>query len=129
VPGIKPGTSGSAARNYEHWTTEAVEYKTLSDKMNSRFITGGEVNANHTYWASRLVTTKGRELYKAAADNGCEIISTGKPTYWPTGPKRTRDLTDSFVVKNISTNYIKIREGSDLNSDHTPICLTISVKP
>jgi hypothetical protein len=49
--------------------------------MNSRFIIGGDFNAKHTHWGSRLVTTKGRELYKAVADTGCEIVSTGKPTY------------------------------------------------
>jgi hypothetical protein len=38
------------------------------------------------------------------------------------------DLIDFFVVKNISTNYIKIEEGFDLNSDHSSIYLTISDK-
>jgi hypothetical protein len=35
------------------------------------------------------------------------------------------DLTDFFVVKNVSANYIQIDEGYDLNSDHSPILLTI----
>jgi hypothetical protein len=68
-------------------------------------ITGGEFNAKHTHWDNRLITTKDRQLYKAAADNGCEIVSTGKPMYWPTDPKRTSDLIHFFVVKNISTYY------------------------
>jgi hypothetical protein len=41
---------------------------------------------------------------------------------------RTPDLIDFFVMKNISTNYIKIKEVFDLNSDHSPIYLTISDK-
>jgi exonuclease III len=61
----------------------ANEYKTLSDKMNSHFTIGGDINAKHTHWSSRLITTKGRDLYKAAADTGCEITSTGKQMYWP----------------------------------------------
>jgi hypothetical protein len=69
---------------------------------------------------SRLITTKGREVYKSVADTGYEI-STGKPTYWPTEPKRNPDLIDFFVVKNISTNYIKIEEGFNPKSDHSPI--------
>jgi hypothetical protein len=56
--------------------------------MNSHFIIGGDFNAKHTHWGSRLITTKGRELYKAVADTGCEIVSTGKPTYWPTDQKK-----------------------------------------
>jgi hypothetical protein len=65
----------------------ANEFKTLFDKMNSRFIIGGNFNAKHTDWGSRLITTKGRELYKAVAGSGCEVVSTGKPKYWPTYPK------------------------------------------
>jgi hypothetical protein len=42
--------------------------------------------------------------------------------------KKLSDLVDFFVVKNISTNYMKIEEGFDLNSDHSPIYLTISDK-
>jgi hypothetical protein len=55
--------------------------------MNSRFIIGGDCNAKHTHWGWRLITTKGRELYKAVADNGCEITPTGKPTYCPADKK------------------------------------------
>jgi hypothetical protein len=96
--------------------------------MNSRFIIGGDFNAKHTHWSSRLVTAKGRELYKAVTDTGCEIVSTGKPTYWPTDLKKLPDLIDFFAVKNISTTYIKIEEGFDLNSDHSSIYLTICNK-
>jgi hypothetical protein len=48
--------------------------------------------------------------------------------YRPTDPKELPDLIHFFVVKNISTNYIKIEEGFDLNSDHSPIYLTNSDK-
>ena len=59
-------------------------------------------------------------------DYGCEFVSTGKPTYWPTDPNKMPDLIDFFVVKNFSANYIKIDEIFDLNSDHSSILLTIS---
>jgi hypothetical protein len=42
--------------------------------------------------------------------------------------KKLPDLIDFFVVKIISTNYFKIEEGFDLNSDLSPIYLTISDK-
>jgi hypothetical protein len=54
------------------------------DKMNSCFIIGTDFKAKHTHWGSGLITTKGRELYKAVTDTGCEIVSTDKPMYWPT---------------------------------------------
>jgi len=33
--------------------------------MGSRFIAGGVYIAKHTYWGSRLITTKGRESRKS----------------------------------------------------------------
>jgi hypothetical protein len=108
------------------YSISANEYRTLFDKLNRRFIIGGDFNAKHTHWGSRLITPKGRELYKAAVDFGCEFISTGKPTYWPTDLNKTPDLIDFFVIKNISPNYTKIEEGFDLSSDHSPIFLTVS---
>jgi hypothetical protein len=42
--------------------------------------------------------------------------------------KNLPDLIDFIVVMNISTNYIEVEEGFDLNSDHSPIYLTISDK-
>jgi hypothetical protein len=90
------------------------------------FIIGGDFNAKHTQWGSRLITPKGCELYKAAVDYGCEFASTGKPTYWPANPNKTPDLIDFFVIKNISSNYIKVKQSLDLNSDHSPMHLTVS---
>jgi hypothetical protein len=48
--------------------------------------------------------------------------------FGPQIKKKFPNLLDFFVVKNILTNYIKIDEGFDLNSDHSPIYLTISDK-
>jgi hypothetical protein len=97
--------------------------------MNSCFIIGGDLNAEHTHWGSRLITTKGCELYKAVADTGYEIVSTGKTNILAQRSKKELPyLLDFSVVKNISTNYIKIKDGFDLNSDHSPMYQTISDK-
>jgi hypothetical protein len=81
------------------YSIHANEYKILFNKLNSRFIIGGDFNAKHTHWGSRLITPKGRELYKAAVARGCEFVSTGKPTYWPTDHNKIPDLIDFFVIK------------------------------
>jgi hypothetical protein len=88
----------------------ADEYKTLFDKTNSRFIIGGNFNAKHTHWGLRLITTKGRESYKAVADTGCEIISTGKPTLWPTGPKTFRVHLISLLSKIFQQTKLKLKK-------------------
>lgn len=104
------------------------QYKQLIEKHNDRHIIGGDFNAKHTHWGSRLTTTKGRELLKASNDTGCSIISSGTPTYWPTDTNKIPDLIDFFLVKKISTSRIKIENGFDLSSDHSPIFLTLFEK-
>jgi hypothetical protein len=82
--------------------------------MNSRFIIGGDFNAKHTHWGSRLITTKGRELYKAVTDTGCISSLLANQRIGPQIKKNLTDLLHFFVVKNISKNYIKIEEGFGL---------------
>jgi hypothetical protein len=53
-------------------------------------------------------------------------MSTGKPTSWLTDLGKIPDLIDFFIIKNIPAQYQQIEESHDLNSDHTPILLTLS---
>ena len=101
-------------------------YVELFEAIGNRFIIGGDFNAKNTNWGSRLTTTKGKELMKAMDECKCEAISTGKPTYWPTDPNKIPDLIDFFITKNISCNYLLIEDSLKLNSDHSPIILTLS---
>lgn len=101
-------------------------YVNFLEKIGHRFIIGGDFNAKNTFWGSRLTTTKGRELLSAIKDLKCDVISTGKPTYWPTDTMKIPDLIDFFIYKNISTKYLDIDEMFDMNSDHSPILLTLS---
>jgi hypothetical protein len=94
--------------------------------MGSKFIIGGDFNAKNTAWGSRLTSTKGKELLNAIKETGCDVMSTGKPTYWPTDPNKIPDLIDFFIIKNLSFHYLKIEEKFELNSDHSPILLTLS---
>lgn len=92
------------------------------------YIVGGDFNAKHTHWGSRIITSKGRELYKAGAECKCEFYSTRRPTYWPTDQNKIPDLIDFFVVKGVSNNYIQVEDCPDLASDHSSVILTISNK-
>ena len=102
-----------------------LEYLNL---MGTRFIIGGDFNAKHIHWGSRLTTTKGRELLKAILEVHAKPISTGKPTYWPTDRTKIPDLIDFFLIKNITYNYISIEESRSINSDHSPIILILGKK-
>lgn len=102
------------------------EYLYFLNSLGDRFIVGGDFNAKHTTWGSRLITTKGRTLIKAIRELNCEALSGGNPTYWPTDPNKIPDLIDFFIVKNISKNYIKVQDLQHLSSDHSPVLLTLS---
>ncbi|CAG9559410.1 unnamed protein product [Danaus chrysippus] len=101
------------------------EYVSFLRQHGQRFIVGGDFNAKHTYWGSRLNNTKGGQLLKAIQELHCESVSTGKPTYWPTDPDRIPDLIDFFICKNIPSNEINIEDFNYMNSDHSPILLTL----
>lgn len=101
-------------------------YTRYLESLGNRFVAGGDWNSKHTYWGSRLTTSKGRELLSSIRSNKCEALSTGNPTYWPTDIKKIPDLIDFFVVKNISTNYLKVEDSQHMSSDHSPILLTVS---
>lgn len=94
--------------------------------IGNRFIIGGDFNAKHLHWGSRMTTERGKILFKTLKENNGDFLSTGKPTYWPSDPRKIPDLIDFFIYKNISANYMKIDEHLDLCSDHTAIVLTIS---
>jgi hypothetical protein len=103
-----------------------MHFETFLQTLDKKFIAGSDFNSRHTVWGSRLITTKGRELYKAIHDKNYSIISTGTPTYWPTDENKIPDLLDFFITNGISSNYISATASFDLRSDHTPIIATIS---
>ena len=103
-----------------------VSYVNFFKTLGRRFIVGGDYNAKHTVWGSRLITTKGRELLNAINQLKLSFHSTGSPTYWPTDPKKTPDLIDFCVSKGLSKKLIHCSESFDLSSDHSPVFINIS---
>ncbi|CAH2092754.1 unnamed protein product [Euphydryas editha] len=97
-------------------------FKTLGN----RFIAGGDWNAKHIYWGSRLTTSRGRSLKECLDSNHLLTLSTGSPTYWPSDPEKTPDLLDFFITKNVCPQYTTVESSLDGSSDHSPIILTIS---
>ncbi|GBP86406.1 Probable RNA-directed DNA polymerase from transposon BS [Eumeta japonica] len=75
-----------------------------------------------------LVTTRGRQLYHAVKELNLECLSTGEPTYWPTDPRKTPDLLDFFITKNIIINNTSVESDLDLTSDHSAVILNLNDK-
>ncbi|VVC38749.1 Endonuclease/exonuclease/phosphatase [Cinara cedri] len=105
---------------------DEIKFADFFHMLGSRFIVGGDYNAKHIHWGSRLITPKGRALLKVANNINAEIITTSKPTCWLTHPNKIPDLLDFFIMKGISSNYIEVLELTELTSDHIPVLLILS---
>ena len=95
-------------------------------ELGDRFILGGDFNAKHLDWGSRVTLIRGKELRKAIKELGCNFHSSGNPTYWPTDRNKIPDLVDFFISKKVSPNFISIEDSYDLNSDHSAVILHLS---
>ena len=51
--------------------------------LGDKYIAAGDYNSKHTLWESRITTPRGRTLQKYIRNNNLNILSTGRPTYWP----------------------------------------------
>lgn len=89
--------------------------------LGPKFILGGDFNAKHTWWGSRVVNPKGTILYKCILDLGCIVHSTGEPTYWPSDPVKIPDLLDFAISKGINPVKISTVGCYDLCSDHSMV--------
>lgn len=101
-------------------------FKPLLLELGDRFILGGDFNAKHIDWGSRITLTRGKELRFALRDLGCNFHSSGNPTYWPSDTNKIPDLVDFFVSKRVSPNHIAIEDCYDFNSDHSAVILKFS---
>ena len=97
-------------------------FKTLGNK----FIAGGDYNAKHGEWGSRLTSPRGRSLCRAIQRDNLKTISTFQPTYWPTDLTKRPDLLDFCISKNVDLNRLSSKALLDLSSDHSPIIITLS---
>lgn len=105
------------------------KYENLFKRLGNKFIVGGDFNAKHIWWRSRLNNPKGKKLYKCLVRNNYMALSTGTPTYWPSDPLKIPDLLDFFVYSGISPSFLDISGSVDLGSDHTPILLNYKTVP
>lgn len=107
------------------FTIKEMEFSNFFQSLGNRFIAGGDYNAKHTFWGSRLVLPRGRELLKCIQKKNMNVVSSGQPTYWPTDKKKIPDVIDFYVTKGVTMNNVSCRSCWDLSSDHSPIMLEL----
>jgi hypothetical protein len=57
--------------------------------------------------------------------NNLKHLSTGEPTYWPSGRNKLPDLVDFCVTKGIPQDFAVAKSCFDLSSDHAPLLITL----
>jgi Reverse transcriptase (RNA-dependent DNA polymerase)/Endonuclease-reverse transcriptase len=88
-------------------------------------IIGGDFNAKHPAWNSRIVSPAGRALLKLSQDTGFNVLGPPRHTYFRiAGRIKTSDVLDIFITQNLRQS-IDIANISALTSDHNPIIATI----
>ena len=100
-------------------------FDSLFDALGNRFIAGGNYNAKHTQWGSRLVTARGKNLLQSITTNNLNYLTTYEPTYCPTDTNKIPDLLDFFITKNISPRHVQMNSSTELSSDHSPVIATV----
>ena len=118
----------SAVYNPPKHNLKKEEYEAFFKSLGHRFLAGGDYNAKHIFWGSRITTPKGRQLQEAVKHLNLNVLSTGEPTYWPTDLNKIPDLIDFCVSKGISNCCIKCESSFDLSSDHSPVIIKLSNK-
>lgn len=101
-----------------------ADYDTILNKLGIKFIVGGDFNAKHPHWGSRLSSPKGVQLLRSISKNHVAALSGGRPTYWPTDPNKTPDLIDFFLHKGLNKRLFGVENSYDLTSDHSPVILS-----
>lgn len=97
--------------------------------LGRNFIAGGDFNAKHLLWGSRVENSRGRLFYNSIHTNGFSTISPPGPTYWPTHLNRQPDLLDFFISSIPNHLNHDIQNICDLSSDHSPVLLNITELP
>lgn len=101
------------------------DFEAFFQTLGNKFFAGGDYNAKHPEWGSRLTTSKGRELFKAIKTNNLQCLSTGEPTYWPSDTHKIPDVIDFCVTKGVDAKKCNVESCFDLSSDHSIIILTV----
>lgn len=101
------------------------QFENFFNNLGNKFLAGGDYNAKHQHWGSRLATPRGRQLLNTITNNNFDYLSTGQPTYWPTDRNKIPDVLDFFVTKGMPRNFLNIVSNFDLSSDHSPVIVTV----
>ena len=104
---------------------EEADYDTLIGLAKSKkFIFGGDLNAKHTDWNSRLISLRGRKLARHVDRNKYAISAPDSPTCYPHQRNAKPDVLDIFL-HHMELPVLDVVTLEELNSDHNPVLFTV----
>lgn len=86
-------------------------------------VIGGDFNAKHPFWHSRLYNNCGRQLFKLVQESPLDLkfASQSQPTHYHHAGFRP-DILDFYVLNKIDCQT-DVWTRSELSSDHNPVVL------
>ena len=88
-------------------------------KYDGRYIMGGDFNAKHTHWGSRLTTTKVENFSKLYKQLDAILLLQVDPLI--IDRRKLPDLLDFFIINKLPKINLSIKDSSD----HSPVLLTL----
>jgi hypothetical protein len=116
----------SAVYSPPKFNLKKEDYSKYFKTLGNRFLAGGDFNAKHQFWGSRITRSEGRQMLAAIQENNMGLLTTGEPTYWPADRRRVPDLLDFCVTKGIDTKLCTIKSSFELAADHSSIIVTLN---
>ena len=95
-------------------------------KENTPTLLAGDLNAKHTSWNSRVVTTKGRSLKSISESLNLDVIGPSSPTIYPLDRRKKDDVLD-ITISKLLPYFIHLTVDSDLGSDHSTVIVTLTI--
>ncbi|GBP29508.1 Probable RNA-directed DNA polymerase from transposon BS [Eumeta japonica] len=87
-------------------------------------ILAGDLNAKHTAWGSRVISSAGRQLLQDSEQHGYEVIGPDTPSHIPTDPRFRADVLDVLLCHQLPYPiYVEVLY--DMDTQHLPILITL----
>ena len=96
------------------------DFKRLLDSPHPTII-GGDLNAKHNNWNSRVTNTRGRALDLLSRKIGFTVAGPTEPTHYSGG---LGDILDIFILKDVNVSF-ELETVVALSSDHNPVLMRL----
>ena len=99
------------------------QFTNFFQSLGNKFIAGGDFNAKHVLWGSKINSSRGKILEQTIQTLSLDTLRTNETTYWPAAHDKSPDLLDFGIIKGLNKAHFQVYFCIDLSSDHSPILL------